>query len=76
LEKEKVAYQALDNGFLSCAAPGKLQQICDSLGPEDIDRTFAFPWDSRMVRAAAASVKRACPTGGTDTDAIEASCAS
>ena len=40
LEKKKIAYQALDNGFLSCAEPGKLQQICDSLGPEEIDRVF------------------------------------
>src|SRR5580704_13947306 len=40
LEKKKIAYQALDNGFLSCADPQKLQQICDSLGPEAIDRVF------------------------------------
>jgi hypothetical protein len=40
LEKRKIAYEALDNGFLSCAEPEKLQQICDSLGPEDIDRVF------------------------------------
>ena len=40
LEKQGIAYQPLDNGFLSCAAPEKLQQICDSLGPEDIDRLF------------------------------------
>jgi hypothetical protein len=40
LDKNGIAYQALDNGFLSCAAPEQLQQICDSLGPEDIDRVF------------------------------------
>jgi hypothetical protein len=40
LEKKKIAYQALDSGFLSCAQPDKLQQICDSLGPEEIDRVF------------------------------------
>jgi len=40
LEKKKVGYEALDNGFLSCAEPGKLQQICDSLGPKEIDRVF------------------------------------
>ena len=32
LEKRKIAYEALDNGFLSCADPDKLQQICDSPG--------------------------------------------
>jgi hypothetical protein len=33
-------YKALDNGFLSCAEPGKLQLICDALGPEETDRVF------------------------------------
>src|SRR5260370_37200285 len=27
-------------GSLSCADPVKLQQICDNLGPEEIDRVF------------------------------------
>jgi hypothetical protein len=40
LEKKKIAYEALDHGFLSCSEPEKLQQICDCLGPEDIDRVF------------------------------------
>ena len=40
LEKKNIAYEALDNGFLWCADPTKLQQICDRLGPEDIDRVF------------------------------------
>jgi hypothetical protein len=40
LEKRKIAYEALDNGFLSCAAPEQLQQICGSLGPPDIDQVF------------------------------------
>ena len=37
----------MDNGFLSCADPEKLQQICDSLGPEDIDRLFR-KWLKRL----------------------------
>lgn len=40
LEKRGIAYEALDNGFLSCQEPEKLQQICDSLGSEEIDRLF------------------------------------
>ena len=40
LEKKKIAYEALDNGFLSCSEPGKLQKLCDSLGPDEIDRVF------------------------------------
>ena len=47
LEKKGIAYEALDNGFLSCAAPEQLPQICDSLGPEDIDRVFR-KWLARM----------------------------
>jgi hypothetical protein len=40
LDKRGIRYEALDNGFLSCTQPTKLQEICDSLGPEDIDRVF------------------------------------
>src|SRR5580658_1903250 len=40
LDKRGIGYEALDNGFLSCAQPEKLQQICDSLGPEQIERLF------------------------------------
>jgi hypothetical protein len=40
LDQRGIGHEALDNGFLSCAEPEKLQQICDSLGPEDIDRVF------------------------------------
>jgi hypothetical protein len=40
LDKKKIAYEALDNGFLSCADPRRLQEICDALGPENIDRVF------------------------------------
>ena len=40
LDQRGIAYEALDNGFLSCAEPEKLQQICDSLGPEQIDSVF------------------------------------
>jgi hypothetical protein len=40
LEKRGIGYEALDNGFLSCAEPKKLQQICDSLRPEQIERLF------------------------------------
>jgi len=47
LEKKGVAYEALDNGFLSCAAPEELQRICDSLGPEQIDHVFR-KWLARI----------------------------
>jgi hypothetical protein len=47
LEKRGIAYEALDNGFLSCADPKKLQEICDSLSPEDIDQVFR-KWLNRL----------------------------
>ena len=47
LEKRRIAYEALDNGFLSCADPQQLQKICDALSPEDIDRVFR-KWLNRL----------------------------
>ena len=48
LEKKQIAYESLDNGFLSCAEPAKLQQICDSLGPQQIDQVFR-KWLGRIA---------------------------
>src|ERR1700730_8624741 len=47
LEKRKIPFQALDNGFRSCEKQEKLQQICDSLGPDQIDRMFR-KWLNRL----------------------------
>jgi hypothetical protein len=47
LEKNKIGYEALDNGFLSCSEPEKLRQICDMPGPEDIDAVFR-KWLNRI----------------------------
>jgi hypothetical protein len=41
LAKEGIAYQALDNGILSCAHPGRLQKICDGLSGEKIEALLA-----------------------------------
>src|SRR3982750_258205 len=40
LEQRGIRYEALDNGFLSCTEPAKLQEICHRLGPEHIERVF------------------------------------
>jgi len=40
LEQRGIRYEALDNGFLSCTEPAKLQEICDRLGPEHSERVF------------------------------------
>ena len=37
LRQEGIEYKALDNGFVSCAQPERLQTICDEMGPEQID---------------------------------------
>jgi hypothetical protein len=37
LEKEGIAYQALDNGILSCQDPRRLQAICDGLSAAKIE---------------------------------------
>ncbi len=40
LAKEGIAYQELDNGFLTVDRPDRLQQICDSFGPDAIQTLF------------------------------------
>jgi hypothetical protein len=37
LAKEGIAFEALDNGILSCADPGRLQQLCDGLSGARVD---------------------------------------
>jgi hypothetical protein len=40
LDHRGVEYQALDNGFLSCADPARLQRTCDALSPDHIEAFF------------------------------------
>jgi len=40
LLKRGIAFEELDNGFLSCEDPEALQEICDQLGPEQIQAFF------------------------------------
>ena len=37
LRQQGIDYRALDNGFVSCADPVRLQTICDQMGPEQMD---------------------------------------
>jgi hypothetical protein len=37
LAQKGITFEALDNGILSCAAPERLQKICDGLSAEKID---------------------------------------
>ena len=54
LRAEGIAFTALDNGFLDCADPERLQAICDQLSPDVIDglarkwlRRLPHPFDER-----------------------------
>ena len=43
LRKEGMPFESLDNGFLWCADPDRLQQLADSLSPADV-QTFFDHW--------------------------------
>ena len=45
--KRGIAFEAFDNGFLSCEDPKALQEICDQLGPEQI-QAFFDKWQARL----------------------------
>ncbi len=47
LRRAEVAFESLDNGFLACADPARLQTICDQLGPADV-QAFFDRWAARL----------------------------
>lgn len=47
LEKQGIAYTALDNGFLECADASALQKVCDSLGAQQVE-AFLARWLERL----------------------------
>jgi hypothetical protein len=47
LIKEQITFESLDNGFFSCEDPKRLQEICDSLGPEHL-KAFLDRWLPRL----------------------------
>lgn len=47
LAKAGIPFEALDNGFLSCPEPQRLQSICDQLGVEHI-QAFFDKWLARL----------------------------
>lgn len=47
LDKARIGYAALDNGFGSCADPGLLQRLCDRLGPGAVS-AFFWRWFPRL----------------------------
>jgi hypothetical protein len=47
LAKEGIAFEALDNGILTCANPRRLQQLCNGLSASKID-TMLRKWLKRL----------------------------
>jgi len=47
LRHEGLAFESLDNGFLSCEDPERLQALCDQLGPDDL-QAFFDRWSHRL----------------------------
>jgi hypothetical protein len=47
LIKEGIGFQSLDNGFLSCQNPERLQALADALGPQQI-QSFLQKWLGRL----------------------------
>jgi hypothetical protein len=47
LAREGIAFEALDNGVLSCANPKRLQQLCDGLSAAKIDKLLR-KWLARL----------------------------
>ena len=47
LEKQGIAFESLDNGFLSCSDPQGLQRICDQLTVSQIE-AFFYKWIARL----------------------------
>jgi hypothetical protein len=58
LRREGIAFESLDNGFRWCADPARLQQICDALGPGDV-QAFFDRWVQRLPWPLTAEDRRA-----------------
>ena len=58
LAKEGIAFEALDNGILSCADPKRLQQLCDGLSAAKIDALLR-KWLAKLPHPFAAKDRKA-----------------
>ncbi len=57
-EKREIAFEALDNGFVSTEDPKRLQRVCDRLGPRHIE-PFVRRWLRRLPHPFTAADRRA-----------------
>jgi hypothetical protein len=58
LAKEGIAFEALDNGVLTCADPKRLQELCDGLSAAKIDKMLR-KWLARLPHPFPAADRRA-----------------
>lgn len=58
LDQRRIAYEPLDNGILSCAAPRRVQALCDGLSADKIE-AFARKWLGRLPHPFTAADRRA-----------------
>jgi hypothetical protein len=47
LRRERIGFEALDNGFLTCRRPERLQQLCDALAASHV-QAFFDRWSRRL----------------------------
>jgi len=47
LRRERIGTDSLDNGFLSCRKPERLQKLCEELGPTDV-QSFFDRWSNQL----------------------------
>src|SRR5206468_1512878 len=58
LAQQGIGFEALDNGFLSCQDPKRLQELADSLGPAQLE-SFLAKWLDRLPLPLSASDRAA-----------------
>lgn len=58
LARRRIGFTSLDNGFLACADPVALQQVCDRLGPADV-QAFFDRWSTRLPWPMSSAERRA-----------------
>jgi hypothetical protein len=47
MHRHRLSFESLDNGFLSCRKPERLQEICDQLAPQHV-QAFFDRWSHRL----------------------------
>jgi hypothetical protein len=58
MRRARLTFEALDNGFLTCSQPERLQTLCNQLGPEQV-QVFFDKWLERLPWPLAAADRKA-----------------